>query len=659
MSLGENRARTLLAVCALLIIAWSCGPAPSGEPESSALSTAAAKKRTAAQDYSRLFAAARQTGSARVIVRLDMGFRPEGEIPASQAADQQAAIQQKQDALLNSMAGQNISAVKRFQFIPHMAMVVDEHALNGLVNNPHVAAVEEDYLAEPIQAAPSLYDSGPHIGADNAWAAGYTGAGQTVAILDTGVAKTHSFLSGKVVSEACYSHDGSGYTSLCPGGVTSSTASGAGVNCDVATYGAACEHGTHVAGIAAGKDGVIGGTTFHGIGKDASVIAIQVFSHRSSDGAILSWFSDQISAMERVYALRGSYNIASVNMSLGGGRYYDQTTCDANNSATKAAIDTLRSVDIATVIASGNDYYKDSLSAPGCISTAVSVGATGYNYDTVAGFSNSASFLSLLAPGVYIYSSVPGGGFTYKSGTSMATPHVAGAWAVMRHKFPSLSVSGVLSRLQSTGVSVTDTNGVTKPRIQLDTALNFAPAALTSHAGGDTLTGSSVTFTWNSVAGADAYSIYVGTSQGAYDIYDHYMPGLPTSDTVTGLPVDGSTVYVRLWTRIGGVWYYNDYTFTAYTAGAAALTSHAGGDTLTGSSVTFTWNSVAGADAYSIYVGTSQGAYDIYDHYMPGLPTSDTVTGLPVDGSTVYVRLWTRIGGVWYYNDYTFTAATV
>lgn len=90
----------------------------------------------------------------------------------------------------------------------------------------------------------------------------------------------------------------------------------------------------------------------------------------------------------------------------------------------KAAIDNLRAAGIATVIASGNSGYRDRISVPGCISSAISVGATD-NADNVPSFSNIAPFIDLLAPGVYINAAVPNGQGV-KSGTSMATPHVAG-----------------------------------------------------------------------------------------------------------------------------------------------------------------------------------------------------------------------------------------
>jgi subtilisin family serine protease len=169
----------------------------------------------------------------------------------------------------------------------------------------------------------------------------------------------------------------------------------------------------------------------------------------------LSFVSDQVAGLERVYELRTSFNISSVNMSLGGKRFDDEESCDAAEELRKMAIDNLRSVDIATVVASGNSSSRNSILTPACISSAISVGST-TDADAISDFSNVADFLELLAPGSLITSSVPGGGLGTWNGTSMATPHAAGAWAVLKQQSPVANVGTVLAVLRDTGASVDD-----------------------------------------------------------------------------------------------------------------------------------------------------------------------------------------------------------
>ncbi|HYH87554.1 MAG TPA: S8 family serine peptidase, partial [Pyrinomonadaceae bacterium] len=377
------------------------------------------------QTFDSLREKAQAAGAVRVIVGLRSGFEPEGELPTFAAVQaQRRGISDAQDELLARLPATGRGSITRFETVPYIALEVDADGVQALRASPVVTSIVED-----VHIPPALAESVPLIGAPTAWAAGFSGAGQTVAVLDTGVDKTHSFLAGKVVSEACFSTTGSSpnTSSFCPGGAASSTSSGSGVNCSVSVAG--CDHGTHVAGIAAGKS-----AGFSGVARDANIIAIQIFSrfNNSSDcggvaPCVRTFGSDQMKGLERVFALRGSFNIASANMSIGGGQ--NSSNCDTN--PLKPIIDNLRSVGIATVIASGNEGFKDSLSSPACISSAISVGSTNDGSgsgttDTVSSFSNSASFLSLLAPGSLIRSSIPGGSFSNFQGTSMATPHVAG-----------------------------------------------------------------------------------------------------------------------------------------------------------------------------------------------------------------------------------------
>ena len=277
-----------------------------------------------------------------------------------------------------------------------------------------------------------------------------------------------------MVEEACYSTG-----SDCPNGQTTQTGTGSAAPC---TYSAElCRHGTHVAGIAAGQ-----GLNSSGMAPNANIMAVQVF-HRATgtdctklgvDPCTKGDMRDVNKALERVYQLRNTYDFAAVNLSLGFGQFTDY--CDADGTdlmSTKALIDNLRAAGIATVISAGNDGFTDAVGAPGCISSAITVGNT-TKQDTIATQSNMAPMVDLLAPGTGIFSSVPGGAFASDSGTSMAAPHVAGAFALLDEKDPSRGVTGNLFDLQWTGTPVADTRPggtVTGYRINVADAARVRP----------------------------------------------------------------------------------------------------------------------------------------------------------------------------------------
>ena len=406
-----------------------------------------------------------------------------------------------------------------------------------------------------------------------------------MAILDSGVDKNHPFLAGKVVSEACYS------SNLCPGGATQTTAVGSAAPCaDI------CSHGTHVAGIAAGR-----GVAFSGVAKDATIIAIQVF-HRTDNPAecknstppcVRASVSDVLLGLQRVYELTSSFAIAAVNLSLGSNPsevsgFGDQASCNAAGGGYVGAFANLRSAGVAPVVASGNNGFLDSMSSPGCISNAISVGATRTSTSSVppdglAYFSNSAPFLSLLAPGYPVNSSVPGGAFEYDSGTSMATPHVTGAFALLKQKRPWLSVDSGLIALASTGVEIRDgRNGIVTPRIQLDDALNSIPAhttitslsACSGHGGVEGVRG------W----GPEAYACWGVASWGAHNQLGRSLPLNLCKCTGHG-GVEG----VALWGPqgdacggVGGTWgTYNAACADMQSTDICACTGHGGVEGLT------------------------------------------------------------------------------
>jgi subtilisin len=402
----------------------------------------------------RLAVLARRNGTVRVIARLDVPFRPEGILSAAGRALQRNQIEEERSSVLDEVADTGSGPAATFQTVPFVALEASPDGLDELRASPHVTGVVED-----LPLAPDLAQSTQLVEATDVRTAGLTGIGQTVAVIDSGIEAAHPFIGGKVVEEACFSASKS-----CPNGRTSQAGPGAGVPC---TFSPDCSHGTHVAGIVAGT-----GQSFSGVAPGASLLSVRVYSPFTGSSycglpgtCARAYTSDVLEGLEHVYALRARYAFAAVNVSIGIGGY--RTYCDAD--PLKPAIDNLRAAGIATVVSSGNDGFADAISSPACVSGAVSVGAsTDFGEEAVAPYSNSAWFLSLLAPGSIVSSSVPGGTFDSYVGTSMAAPHVAGAFAVLRQKDPSVSVDDLVEMLQRTGRPVLDPrNGLTKPSIRI------------------------------------------------------------------------------------------------------------------------------------------------------------------------------------------------
>lgn len=461
---------------------------------------ASAAARTSAT--SALMAKASAQRTIRVIAGLNVSMRAPHELSDTESAGQEQVLRAAQSSVVGRVLGAaaTTASVIRFDYIPFVAMNVTAAQLGRLVADPDVVNIQED-----VPVPPTLTQSVPFIHADDVWTAGFPGTGITVAILDTGVDTTHDMFPGsKIASEACYSTTSASSSSVCPGGVASSTAAGSGVNCPYPTI-SGCLHGTHVAGIAAGN---MASPVLRGVAKDSSIIAIQVFSRFDSAAScgsnpvpcVKSFTSDQILGLQRVYALRGAFVISSVNMSLGSGQFF--APCDTTEAARKAAIDLLRGVKIATVIASGNDGFNGSMGTPGCISSAIAVGSTLDTANTLSSFSNHAANVRLLAPGSNIVSSVPPGPKTTASlqGTSMATPHVTGAFALLRDVKGGSTVDDIAAALECTGVDVTRA-GITEPRIDVNAARLYLlhPPSVTKN------------FTFNTAAQAAQWTAFAGT----------------------------------------------------------------------------------------------------------------------------------------------------
>ena len=280
----------------------------------------------------------------------------------------------------------------------------------------------------PVRFKFTLNTAIPYIKANQAHSSDYQGQDSYIVIIDTGIEAAHPFFEGRVALEACFAI-------RCPNGQKSMIGKGAAAPVHY--------HGTHVAGIAAGNN-----SQFRGVAPKAKIIAINVFD---STGA---YDSDIIKALNWVSSISSDYNIVSVNMSLGGSQIF-RSTCDGYIPDMTDAIRVLREKNIATVIASGNSYAY-GMSAPACISYSVSVAATFSNNDSITTFSNVNELTTLAAPGSSINSSALMGSYRTASGTSMASPFVAGAFAVYYSKFGKQTVSKVISDFSSFAPKATD-----------------------------------------------------------------------------------------------------------------------------------------------------------------------------------------------------------
>jgi len=404
---------------------------------------------------------------------------------------------------LSALPEKDLELRRDYQHIP-MAFLRfrDAGALLRLLARGEVVAVFED-----TKLYPHLAETLPLIGQPSVnHTMGRTGNGAAVAVLDTGVDYTRSEFG-------------------------SCTALGVPAGCRVvAALDAAPEdnardangHGTWVAGTATA------------VAPGAGIVAIDVFDGNSASSV------DVIGGIDWAIANRALYNIVALNMSLGNGVKYTAACSSKFSNPYRQPFIDARNAGILSVVSSGNDGFSDGIANPACTPEAVSVGAVydanvgGRTWtspepdctdsataaDKVTCFSNSASFLTLLAPGAL--TTVTG---ATVAGTSLSAPVVTGAVAVLAQAFPGDTAAGRLSRLTASGKSVTDArNGIVKPRVDLLAAqgapLNDAFAQAT------VLDGTSGTAAgWNLNATLEAGEPAHAATSGGKSVWWQWTPG--------------------------------------------------------------------------------------------------------------------------------------
>ena len=296
----------------------------------------------------------------------------------------------------------------KYSIINGMAVMVPTARMQELQKNPLVLSVDQD-----IKVKAFGIDADEQIRAEQFWIAGDTGQGIPVAILDTGIDNSHPEFSGRI--------------SKCHSEITNTDI------CNDQHY-----HGTHVAGIAgaAGNLGTSNSATAKGVAPNISFYIDQVLD-ANGDGTL----SDIIAGID--WATANGAKV--ISMSLGTAPVVTtEPNCDHQRyglTSLKNAINNAVTQGVTVVAAAGNDWPNEGVGAPACISSTIAVGSVG-STDTIAGDSSRGGPMAdhgIVAPGVNIFSTWPGGGYRTLSGTSMATPVVSGIIALMIKANSSLS----------------------------------------------------------------------------------------------------------------------------------------------------------------------------------------------------------------------------
>ncbi|MBW3003035.1 S8 family serine peptidase [Candidatus Woesearchaeota archaeon] len=363
------------------------------------------------------------------------------------------------------------AAIKNKQF-----KVMDEHDLRGKTKHVYatvnafagtfdsseIHALENDPDVERIifnkKLHATLTSSRPVINADDVLSrqingTNITGDGVTVCVIDSGIDTDHPLFNDRIIAEYCYcdySNHGSGG---CCADATTEDTSGED------DYG----HGTHVAGIVAANGSVIG------VAPGADLIAMKVMDSNGegtdwSIAAGIDWCVDHAT----------EYNISIITMSLGTDAFYNESTCPVNIFAIEQAMAVAHEAGIYITAASGNNCASSGVVYPACSPNATSVAASD-DSDNMASFSCTGTALDVVAPGVAIVSAAIGGGTVSNQGTSMATPHVAGAAALMIQERRLLGLSDyghddIEAVLKNSSI-VNVTDGQNFPRIDAFRAL--------------------------------------------------------------------------------------------------------------------------------------------------------------------------------------------
>jgi len=402
----------------------------------------------------------------------------------------QAEIKYLQDQVISRMNPQDFSLIRRFENMATFSCVVTTQGLMALSASDEVAYIEKDRKVEPhlSQGMSLIHGTIPR--------STYDGQGISIAIVDTGIDYTHPMLGG-----------GDFPNSKVIGGYDFGDNNEDPMDCHY--------HGTCCAGIAAGDLAVGPGDYIGGVAPAAKLYALKIV--KGCEGG--AYESNIAAAWDWVVSHKNDdpeNPILLISTSFGGGYY--TSLCDSSRPTLTSAAANAVANGISIFSSSGNDGYCEGISSPSCIGDVISVGAVydanlgglGFRVnrescvasrhswcpqgdccldsttaaDQVACYSNSSSFLDLLAPSHYTYTTDLGGTYNpYFGGTSAACPYAAGAAAVLQHYAREsrgyyLAPAELAEIMIHSGDLLLDSkSGFSKPRVNLERSIANLPVS--------------------------------------------------------------------------------------------------------------------------------------------------------------------------------------
>jgi subtilisin family serine protease len=474
---------------------------------------------------------------------------------------------------------------------------------------------------------------GSDISATAAWNTTKGSKSIVVGVIDTGVDFNHPDLAANMWSApSAFTVNIGGVSITCPAGSRGFNAITNACN-PMDDEG----HGTHVSGTigAVGNNGI----GVAGVNWNTSIIGAK-FLNSGGSGTTQDAIDaiDFLIQVKAAFASTGGANIRVLNNSWGGGGF----STGLQNAIANANTNNMLFVAAAGNSSNNNDtfpFYPASYN----VDNVVAVAATD-NQDFLAWFSNyGAQSVDLAAPGVDILSTVPGGGYAWGGGTSMASPHVAGAAALVLSAC-NLNTAGVKQALRSSVdpvaslANVVDTDG----RLNVAAAISScgtptvppAPTGLAANAGNG-----QVSLSWGAVGTATSYRVKRATTSGGP--YTTIATGL-TSTSHLDTSVTNGTTYFYVVSAVNGVGEGPNSSQVSATPSAAvnppqaptALTATAGD-----AKVTLNWTASNGATGYQVQRSTKKAG----PFTEIAAPTATTYIDTTVNNGTKY---WYRVRAV-------------